>query len=282
MLKPQVKDVYMLDATGYLVLRGVVPKEQINVALHEVNHRLGIMRYKKFTFFDMGGVFWDIMTNPAILGIVNEVCGEWFRLDHAFGICQSFCSRAVTPHGGTSSSRGCHHWGDVGGKPICHGQLSVSVALNHQGGELGGVAMLPGSHKSVIPMEGGSLVGNNPMTELPYVSPELWPGDVLVMPENLVHGNRLWQKELPRFALYYMYFPAYSGYRIWDKRQEEHAKLARNELERRIFRPPGVATIDDTNIELGRNCKPESTVPVRLRADLGERAAAAGHRWEQS
>lgn len=263
---PTSKQLYYLDSTGYLVIKKAVPDQQIDKALAIVSHTLGNDRFPKFTFLQLDGVFWDIMTNPHILGVAQEVCTEWFRLDHAFGICQTKGRKAVTPHGGTGASRGCHHWGSEGERPVCHGQLSVSVALTDAGGDLGGISVLPGSHKSCFVKEGREMTDWF-SSEDPFICPKLEAGDVLIMPENLFHGNKAWTSRSPRLSLYYMYFPTYSTYRLWDEQQKEHAKFARNELERRLYRPPGVAKIDDSKRMLGRNIKPSPTIPYHPSQD---------------
>ncbi len=259
------KATYLLDTRGYVILRGAFSPETIHRANSIISNSLGdeAIPMLKFAYFHLDDLFLDMMQHPMVLSIVQHVVGDYFRMDHAFGVQQTTATQ-TNIHGGRTSSSGAHLWLSRGKRPICHGQLSCVIALNDQGGDMGGICMLPGSHHSWWPAEGyqiGQELFNNVADPAVFDCPELHAGDVMLFPECIVHGNTPWQGGRPRRSLYYMYFPGHSTWRSWSGQQARHYDRARNDFERRMLRAPSVGNFDDTGTQLGLQPKHIATLP---------------------
>lgn len=263
--KAPEKAIYLLDTRGYVVLRNVFPKATIDEANRIIDDHLQGQQVLKFAFFHLDDLFLDLMQNPTVLSIAEHVLGDFFRMDHAFGVQQTR-SGQINLHGGRSSGRGVHMWTSQGKRPMCHGQLSCSIALNYQGGDRGGVCCLPGSHYSTWPAEGyqiGTELFGHQIDDAVFDTPQLSPGDVMLFPECLVHGNKPWTSDYARRSLYYMYFPGHTTWRSWPGLQARHWDRARTPLEQRLLRAPAVGNFDDTGTQLGPNEKPGPTLGNR-------------------
>ena len=230
-------DVYVFDCAGLVVIRNVFPKSQIETCKAAINSFFPQRKPWKFSVLGMGEIFWDIMTNKIMLAMAEQLCGEQFRLDHAFSVTSD--ERIVNLHGGAASSYGsCFTKID---NSLYVGQLACGVPLTTQSSETGGMCYVPGSHRSIDCRTGSeikkSLFKGN-MSHEAIVTPTLNPGDLVIFSESLVHGDTGWKPaNYSRLIVYYKFCPGFMTWR--DPRdQEQFRKLARNDLERRLMEPP--------------------------------------------
>lgn len=243
------RDVYVFDCMGLVVLRNVVPAEQIQRAREAVNRNFPKEKPWKFSTLGMGDVFWDILNNRSMLEMAEQLCGDQFRLDHAFGVSSD--AKIVNLHGGPASSYGSC-FTKVDGQ-LCVGQLSCGIPLTAQSPATGGMCYIPGSHRSVDVRSGSQIrreVFNGSLDQDCIVVPTLNVGDLVIFSESLVHGDNGWNKpDEPRLTLYYKFSPGYMTWR--DARQQEQFRhLARTEQERRLLEPPWSGGYGEDNFKM--------------------------------
>ena len=73
----------------------------------------------------------------------------------------------------------------------------------------GGFCYLPGSHKSSYHIHSEPFFNQHNAADLEdcFVIPKLNQGDCIVFPENLTHGQTLYNNTMPRYAIYAAYSP---------------------------------------------------------------------------
>lgn len=249
--RPEVNplDVYLFDCMGLVVLRNAIPKSQIEGAMTAIRNVYQNKMPWKFSVLSMGEVFWDIMTNNKLLGMVEQLCGSQFRMDHAFAVSSD--EQIVNLHGGPASSYGsCFTKID---NELYVGQLSVGVPLAHQSPTTGGMCYIPGSHRSLDLRAGREIkreLMNGKQEHEAITVPTLNPGDLVLFSESLVHGDVGWKpKYYSRLVVYYKFAP---GFMCWrdPREQEQYRHLARNDLERRLVESPWSGQYSDKNYRM--------------------------------
>jgi hypothetical protein len=249
-------DLYTFDCQGWAIIRNAIPLEWVERAKSAIEKAMPGKKHWKFPVLHLDPVFWDMMTLPVMLEFVEKLCGEEFRLDHAFGIGSD--NGVVNLHGGPNcSQRTCFaHW--VGGNNILVGQLSVGFTLTPQTPETGGVCYVPGSHKAFDQRDGRTLrreVFQNHFDHECMVVPTLNPGDLSIFTESLIHGDTGWTpNDYSRMQVYYKFCPGFMTWRD-PSEQEKYKSYARNELEKRLLENPWSGKFSDTTMEMSRDNK---------------------------
>ncbi len=234
--RPEVNplDLYLFDCMGLTVIRGVVPLDQIEAAKSAIAAHYPQQKPWKFAVLNMGEIFWDLMTNRKLLATVEQLCGDQFRLDHAF--CVTGDEQIINLHGGPASSFGsCFTKID---NSLYVGQLSCGIPLTKQSPATGGMCFIPGSHRSLDCRTGAEikreLLEHN-MAHEALTVPTLNPGDLVLFSESIVHGDVGWKNaEYSRMIVYYKFCPGFMTWRD-PREQEQYRPLARNDLERRLM-----------------------------------------------
>ena len=245
-------DVYLFDCMGMVVIRNVFPKEQIEQAKESISKIYPNKKPWKFSVLNMGEIFWDILTNKTMLAMAEQICGEQFRLDHAFSVTSD--EKIVNLHGGPASSYGsCFSKLD---NSLYVGQLSCGIPLTSQSPATGGMCYIPGSHRSLDQRSGRDikkeLMNGNIITDA-LVVPVLNPGDLVIFTESLVHGDVGWKPtNYSRMITYYKFSP---GFMCWrdPREQEQYRALARNDLEKKLLEPPWSGQFSDKNYAMDHN-----------------------------
>jgi len=135
------------------------------------------------------------------------------------------------------------------------GRLSVGISLTPQCKETGGLAYIPGSHKSSFLLHGSAVLKaylNNDFEHECINIPTLRPGDICLFPDCLVHGTSPWKGSYTRRALYYMYSPGYMAWRPFAE-IEQYPPLVKTNLQRQLLRPPYVAGFAEGDVAIGDN-----------------------------
>jgi hypothetical protein len=252
------EQLYTLDATGVVIVRSILPTELV-LQLKEVldvvqeseeyaaTHGVDPISYK-FSFIDLDPLFMDIMQHPWIMDACKTILGPTFRFDHAFGRSQNN-ETMRNLHGGPFAAQGsCYFHGGLGeaGK-IFAGHINFAIPLTHQSPETGGYCYIPGSHKSSFLLTGQKvrqqIVGHAMESEC-VVIPTLNPGDIMLQPECLVHGNTLWNQPHRRKVLYYAYSPSFMTFVPYEK-IAHLLPLATTPLQKRLLRPPYVSQVTE-------------------------------------
>jgi hypothetical protein len=237
------QDRFLFDLQGFLVLRGVLPPEQILRMQSELDNRHIAAETNdpfrsRFTgFLDWGDDWRGLIDHPRILPVLLAIIGEKFRLDHLYGMSM----RADVK----SSGEGLHHHAamfDYGcfyathGNRMHNGLVVVSYALCDVPAGAGGFCCIPGTHKSLYPVPPswfGAL--DNPLVQ--HVP--MQAGDVVIFSEALSHGTMPWTCTThERRAVLLKYTPAYMQWSGSKKTMADLTKLSpRQQL---IMAPPGM------------------------------------------
>ena len=197
-----------------------------------------------FPFVTLSPVFMEIIANKEILDICEVLIDPFFRFDHAWGV-QHFPNQNETEtnenvHGGPFENQGFfqYHWHKE--KPNCSSIL-MTIALDNQAGNEGGVAFIPGSHKSNLSIdECRNAIQNlysNDFNKVPWIyTPKLNPGDLLIFTEATMHGTMKWTGQNRRRNLYFKYCYGNMGWLPQNNPDIQYLrKVARNEDEKALL-----------------------------------------------
>ena len=245
---------YLLDSVGVIIVRSAVPIEQVAYINERIDRTLAGAVVSKFPILEMDDVFLDMMTHSWILAACNRLLGNRFRFDHAFGLQQP--PSRPNLHGGPQACQAsCFYHASAPTSPPLVGRISVGIALTNQSSALGGFAYIPGSHKSSSLMHGSRVLTEILKNDFDHEClsiPSLAPGDICMFPDCLVHGTAPWRGPYTRRALYYMYSPGYMAWRPYQE-IEKYLALAKTPLQRRLLRPPYVASFIEQATIVGDN-----------------------------
>jgi hypothetical protein len=228
-------EIYEFDLHGMIVYRNVLSPEQVRECNRLVDGFVKDDNTFGFDFFTRDPFFVELMALPRTLDILRTMLGEWYRLDHAYGIQMHDQGPDNTNlHGGprTDQNEHCYQWHQ--GR-MYNGLVVVAYALADVNPGDGGFVGVPGSHKANHPYK--------PEPGSPLVSqPAMKAGDMLIFTEALVHGTRQWRSPNRRRSLLYKYSP---GFSTWSNltNAEWPAKataMATTDLQRALLRPPFV------------------------------------------
>lgn len=159
-------------------------------------------------------LFRRVLTHPKLVPYYIALCGEGYRMDHLpLLIQQRENCDGFDFHGGRLNQDGSWIQGlayeFVNGRPYCN-LLASSVALTTTKQGDGGYAVVPGSHKSNVPV---------PPDVMKYITqrdsvrnPEIEAGDILLFSEACTHGTLPWTGEGKRRAILYRFAPANMAY----------------------------------------------------------------------
>ena len=255
------KELYFLDTFGVFIQKNVFPKEQIELANkifdeHPKNNKDGAIKY--FDVFESHRVFLDFFVNETVQSVAKICLGQNFRLDHGFLVEQD-CKTAPTNHlHGKSFGKDAVHFyltqGTESIKNTCWtrtGQLSAGIVLKGQRSESGGFGYIKGSHKSSYFVRGqevkSCLLTSNELYDEYVTIPDLDSGDLIIFPENLVHGqSRMRNTKNPRRMVYGMLFPSFAKYAKWDKAITKLKTFADTPIHQSLLSDSYISDLDDS------------------------------------
>ena len=248
---------YVFDTTGCVIIKKFIPMEEVNRAKSSILKNWptanGVSTIPwKFPIMHLDRVFWEFLTKPLILDFCEEFCGDYFRLDHAFGLSSN---KAISQlHGGPQSSQNSCFYLPRGGNHGLVGQLNFGFCLEPQNGSTGGFVYIPGSHKSSDSRAGKEILedvfkGNFAHHSL--VTPVLEPGDLMIFTEALIHGDTGWKDNSSyRMQAYYKMTP---GFMCWRDPSQNIAlkQFALTDLELRLIEAPWTGRYSETATSMG-------------------------------
>jgi hypothetical protein len=233
---------YLFDLNGYVVVPGVLDAtevERLNAIIDDsgVEHpaEVGIwyLRHEPFR---------SLIDHPRILPYLHEwtawasvdTGGEpQLRVDHIQLIVGPGGLSGHLHHGNTPYEPPTSY--EVRGGKIFSTLTVVSFALSEVPPGQGGLALIPGSHKSNFPCPIDFTDGKTPYV----VSPRVEPGDAVIFTESLTHGALPWSAPHQRRAVMYKYSPGYMTW-IHPRWPQELIDLCTPE-QQKLLRPPYVA-----------------------------------------
>lgn len=206
------RDRYLFDLQGYLT----VPDALSVQAVAELNEAIDEMAER-----EMGGeetsrrwinllardrVFRDLIDNPPVLPILEELLGAGFRLDHEYVdlIRSGMGPIGAGLHGGAVPFRPIEYYWSGDGH-MHSGLVGVAYNLKNVGPDDGGFACVPGSHKSafVFPDNWKDLSDPHPCVRRVTGA----AGSAIIFTEALVHGTLPWRGSEERRTAFYKYSP---------------------------------------------------------------------------
>jgi hypothetical protein len=207
---------YLFDLQGYLLVEDVLTSEECDRAIDKIMTRVRPMAktpdgydangtwYSASNLLEAGEPFIKLIDHPKIVDVLSHIISPNLRLEGAYSFVRHKGCPPFEMHGG-------HRGGSVNFRYYVHnhriftGLTVVSFNLQDITEADGGFACIPGSHKSdfAVPAEdrkelfaiGGPLVRNIP-------SPK---GSAVIFTETLAHGAASWQRDAPRYGLFYKY-----------------------------------------------------------------------------
>lgn len=230
------RELYFFDCWGLYHKRDVFDAAiiaQANYLFDKVQSGLPAAGIKVNNVFESDPYFLNLLFHPEIQKICKLCFGDEYRLDHAFAVHQTPRSGVGTGlHGKPFGKNMAHYYMTQGCERLdtpCWtrtGQLSVGIVLQGQTKETGGFCYIPGSHKSSYFASGQHvhekfLLDHRHFADY-VVIPELHPGDVVAMPECLLHGQTVMRSGTRRM-MYNMFFPLSIRFKDFS---EQRNKLA--------------------------------------------------------
>jgi hypothetical protein len=254
------KELYFFDTFGVFIQKNVFPKEQIELANkifddHPKNNKDG--KFKYLDIFESHRVFLDFFTNETLQKVASMCLGQNFRLDHGFLVEQD-CTTASTNHlhGKSFGKDAVHFYLTQGTESIKNntcwtrtGQLSAGIVLKGQRSESGGFGYIKGSHKSSYFVRGqeikSCLLSTNELYDEYVTIPDLDSGDLIIFPENLVHGQcRMRNAKNARRMVYGMLFPSYAKFAKWDSSIKKLNKFADTPIHQSLLSDSYIVNLD--------------------------------------
>lgn len=237
---------YMFDLNGYIVVRGVLSKDEVNSMNAAIDKRVDsihervdpILRNVSRTDSknmsgdgvsgrkDLGGIlewgddsldFRSILDHPRLKPYYHLLIGKGYRMDHLpFVIAQDKGSEGFSLHGGTvdiASGQYNPHisYSCVNGS-IHNTLLACSVVLTDHNVGSGGFCIVRGSHKSNYNASEDFINGIGEYADEFIYQPVTKAGDVILFSEGTVHGALAWTESYQRRVALYRFAPATSCY----------------------------------------------------------------------
>jgi hypothetical protein len=215
-IKMTDKQKYLFDLQGFLVVEDVLTDDECEIAKDIIKRKMKPMAKTpdgydaNGTWHSAGGLleegnpFIRLIDEPKVNAVLSEIISPKLRLEGAYSFVRSKGCPPFEMHGGSAGGSVNFRY-YVRGNRIFTGLTVVSYALQDIEPADGGFACIPGSHKSDFypsPEErkelfrfGGPLVRN-------IGAPK---GAAIIFTETLAHGANSWQKDEPRYGLFYKF-----------------------------------------------------------------------------
>ena len=192
------RDRYLFDLQGYLSVPNALSAgavEQLNEVIDEMAEREMGRSETTHRWFDLlarSRSFRDLIDNPPVLPILEELLGREFRLDHEYVdlIRSGMGPIGAGLHGGAVPFRPVEYYWSGDGQ-LHSGLVVVAYNLKNVGPDDGGFACVPGSHKSAFAFPDNWKDLTDPHPCVRRVSGT--PGSAIVFTEALTHGTLPWR-----------------------------------------------------------------------------------------
>lgn len=237
------RDRYLFDLQGYLTIPDALSAEaveQLNevidgMARREIGREETAHRW--FHLLARSHTFRELIDNPPVLPILEDLLGEDFRLDHEYVdlIRSGMGPIGAGLHGGAVPFRPIEYYWSGGGQ-LHSGLVAVAYNLKGVGPDDGGFACVPGSHKSAFAFPDNWKDLSDPHSCVRRVTGPA--GSAIVFTEALVHGTLPWRGNDERRTVFYKYSPRTLA---WSRTLYDPAEYPDlTERQRDILRSPGI------------------------------------------
>lgn len=180
------KQAYRFDVHGFIVVRGVLGAEE----LRELRALAKPIEAGNMESMLHHQIYRDTLFHPTITPIVEQLCGENYRLDHLnihTHVAAGFKGGSL--HGGHRPGGGAGFY-EVHGRMFLNGLISVTYELYDTQCNGGGFCCIPGSHRAALELPEGwrdlSVAVSDVVHRVPAAA-----GDCIIFTEVCV--ERAWQ-----------------------------------------------------------------------------------------
>lgn len=199
-------DRFMFECFGYLVIEDVLSQSEVEETLHAAKQlHAGHEKTKLLQIgkgFEQEPALERLIDHPAFLPKIRALLGDRFVLQAAWCTVQPAGSQTVGWHQDGSSVFDFKQLG----YPVPLLQLRVSFNLTDQSQPfMGNMMMIPGSHRSQIPMPEGAHgeVYACPVQQIICAK----PGSILIFHNGVVHSPMPNDRDFDRYNMHYIFSP---------------------------------------------------------------------------
>ena len=269
-LSKETKELYqyLLDLNGYLVVKNVLAKQQlqhldqvIDNVLEPITEdydaeaaagKLGV--YNNYRFGAAGGshgtnpgflqydpMFCTLMDHPLTMEIMRMQLGDCFRLDRIFGMRmqRGYPSGRLHSDYGASEPFTRAEPGKYYPQPAfqaLHGFAVAAFSLTDSGPDTGGLCCIPGSNNSHFKLP--SCIREGEFSDV-VICPEAPAGSVTFFSEATTHGTQKWIASHERRTLLYKYC---ASQLTWSRARVTHPEgIELTERQQRLLDEPAGA-----------------------------------------
>lgn len=198
---------YGFDLQGYMVIENAIPPDAL-AAMNgwlDAQQAIGANWQAAYpSLLNWGPEFRALLDNAKVLPILIELLGDQLRLDHDYAIFSEAGDSGMGLHGGGTPYDPSQYYHIYNGR-MYNGLTVVSYALADVPLGQGGLAVVPGSHKSAFrcPDDIRHWRTLSPLVKQVPVK----AGDCVIFTEALTHGTFPWTAHHQRRSLFYKYSP---------------------------------------------------------------------------
>ena len=225
---------YLFDLNGYIVIEEALTPDEVERCNSALDHHPDSFHERtdplaadsktlagRTNRIDVGGMlewerpwcepFREFLFHPRVAPYLNQILGKGYRLDHGPGVIamEPGCEGGLL-HGGGAERTDFSEAYFFKNDRIYTGLTVVEYMLADEGPAEGGVAVIPGSHKSNLPCPRG--ITHYERYQEHVVKVPLKTRDVLIFTEALTHGTLPWRGTHQRRALLYKFSPGFQAY----------------------------------------------------------------------
>ena len=228
MIEISEREKFLLDLQGFLHVENVLTREEVDalnaaVDVHQEEYSedskmygggmLGTRGRRSIT----GMLTWekphctpfrDLIAHPRLVPYLNTIFGRGWRLDSGPGLLVSAKgSGGHGLHGFTNRHfNGSYYYTFTNGE-IRAGQTVFQFQLRDIEPGVGGIAVIPGSHKANFKCPEDIMLYEADHQAVRQVASKA--GDLVIFFEATIHGSLPWKADYDRRSLFYRYNPKY-------------------------------------------------------------------------
>ena len=225
---------YIFDLNGYLVLREVMSPDQVARCNRAIDHHADqlepherrlegdsqVLASEVRQHWMSGMLTWDapwcepfreLLVHPRVSSCLTEILGSGWRINVGPDLVtmETGCAGHYLHGGGVERPDFTQTYMWKHGKIYC-GMTVVEFMLSDEGPRDGGLAIVPGGHKSNYPLP-QALQFYEAHQEL-VKEIHVRAGDAVIFVEACTHGTLKWNGEHQRRALIYRYTPGFMSF----------------------------------------------------------------------
>ncbi|RKU26203.1 hypothetical protein C6499_13895 [Candidatus Poribacteria bacterium] len=248
---------YLFDLNGYLVIKNVLTPEEVTLANEAIDKHNDHARIRPRDQAldggspelkgeqgrgELGGMLsWEepwcnpfrhMLAHPTLIPYLNEILGKGFRMDHQmFLLSMDKGAEGFIFHGSSGPGFDPNQYYIFRDGRMHNGLTVVTFQLTDVPPGVGGLIVIPGSHKSNYPCPQEMRLYQQHQEHIRQLVCEA--GDVIIFTEAVTHGTLPWTADHPRRSILTRYTAGNMAY-VPAYEIPEWA----NERQRAVMEPP--------------------------------------------